>query len=95
MKRYTTLFLGALLLATGAATATGQQHGEHQDHSDHANHGAAEKDTKEFAALDTNKDGTLSKAELAKHPLGPHFGMLDTDRDGRLTGAEFAAGRDM
>ena len=95
MKRLTTLSLGALLLATGAAMAAGQQHGGHQDHGDHANHGTAEKDSKEFATLDTNKDGALSKAELAKHRLGPHFGMLDADRDGRLTPAEFAAGRDM
>ena len=95
MKRFTTLFLGVLLLTTGAAMAAGQQHGGHQDHGDHAKQDAAEKDTKEFVALDTNKDGTLSKAELAKHRLGPHFGMLDADRDGRLTPAEFAAGRDM
>ncbi|HEY0661282.1 MAG TPA: hypothetical protein VGD21_08200 [Lysobacter sp.] len=95
MKRFTTLSLGALLLATGAAMAAGQQHAGHQGHGDDTSHGAAAQDTKEFAALDKNKDGALSTVELAKHRLGPHFGMLDSDRDGRLSAAEFAAGGDM
>lgn len=50
----------------------------------------------EFAGLDTNHDGKLSKAELpAKHPLAPHFEMLDANHDGSLSPAEFAAGHGM
>lgn len=50
----------------------------------------------EFAKLDANHDGKLSKTELpAKHPLAPHFGMLDANHDGSLSAAEFAAGHGM
>ncbi|WP_372363569.1 hypothetical protein ACCQ07_22330 (plasmid) [Xanthomonas sp. NCPPB 3583] len=45
----------------------------------------------EFAALDKNKDGKLTKAELPKDsPVRPHFEMLDADKDGSLSSAEFA-----
>jgi len=45
----------------------------------------------EFVALDKNKDGKITKAELpTTHPLAPHFEMLDTNRDGALSPAEFA-----
>ena len=43
-----------------------------------------------FAKLDTNKDGKLSKSEMAKHPKAAHFSMLDTDRNASLSPAEFA-----
>jgi Ca2+-binding EF-hand superfamily protein len=50
----------------------------------------------EFARLDANHDGKLSRAELpAKHPLAPHFEMLDANHDGSLSPGEFAAGRGM
>lgn len=46
----------------------------------------------EFAVLDKNKDGKLSKAELAKDsPIRPHFEMLDADKNGSLSSKEFAA----
>jgi hypothetical protein len=61
----------------------------------HTDHGKMEGKTAEFAALDANKDGKLSKAELAKHKLGPHFGMLDADKNGVLSPTEFAAGKAM
>lgn len=45
----------------------------------------------EFAALDQNKDGKLTKAELPKDsPVRPHFEMLDADKDGSLSRAEFS-----
>ena len=44
-----------------------------------------------FAALDINKDGFLSKAELAKHPMAAHAGMVDADKDGKLNRSEFDA----
>jgi Ca2+-binding EF-hand superfamily protein len=49
----------------------------------------------DFTKLDTNKDGSLSKEELAKHKLAPHFGMLDSNKDGKLSPQEFAAGKGM
>ncbi|ODU52307.1 MAG: hypothetical protein ABS98_04260 [Lysobacteraceae bacterium SCN 69-48] len=64
----------------------------HMDHGKTAEHGGA---SDEFTKLDTDKDGSLSKAELAKHRLAPHFGMLDADRNGRLSKAEFDAGKGM
>jgi EF hand len=74
------------------------QHGE-MDHgkTDHPDgHGKqGSQPSREFAMLDINKDGHLSKAELAKHALAPHFGMLDANKDGRLSPAEFNAGKGM
>ncbi|MGV8932955.1 MAG: hypothetical protein ACOH1R_12700, partial [Luteimonas sp.] len=47
--------------------------------------------TDEFAKLDSNKDGELSKAEVSAQPsLAAHFGMLDANKDGILSKAEFA-----
>ena len=43
-----------------------------------------------FAKLDANKDGKLSKGEMAKDPKAAHFSMLDTDKNGSLSRAEFA-----
>ena len=44
----------------------------------------------EFAKLDTNKDGMLSKAEIpAQHPLYAHFDMLDGNKDGSVSKDEF------
>ncbi len=44
-----------------------------------------------FTALDANKDGFLSKAELAKHPMAAHAGMVDANQDGKLSRGEFDA----
>jgi uncharacterized protein involved in copper resistance len=45
----------------------------------------------EFAALDKNKDGKLSAAEVpAKSSIKPHFAMLDANKDGTLSKAEHA-----
>lgn len=47
--------------------------------------------TSEFAALDKNKDGKLSAAEVpAKSAIKPHFSVLDTNKDGALSKAEHA-----
>jgi Ca2+-binding EF-hand superfamily protein len=46
---------------------------------------------KEFAALDKNHDGKLSRAEVsADKNLPRHFAMLDADKDGKLSEEEFA-----
>lgn len=68
---------------------------DHGKMDDHADQGKPDSKTTEFAALDANKNGKLSKAELAKHKLGPHFGMLDANKNGTLSPAEFAAGKAM
>ena len=45
----------------------------------------------EFAKLDKNKDGKLSKAEIpAQHPMYVHFDMLDSNKDGSVSKDEFA-----
>lgn len=44
-----------------------------------------------FQTLDSNKDGKLSKAEMAKHPMAAHFAMLDADKNGYLSPKEAAA----
>lgn len=102
MKHLATASLLALCLLAGTALAADPSnppsaanpttgHAQ-QGHMDHAK---MDGKTGEFAALDANKDGKLSKAELAKHKLGPHFGMLDADKNGTLRPTEFAAGKAM
>jgi len=42
-----------------------------------------------FAATDTNKDGSLSRAEWTASGRNPQgFAMMDTNRDGKVTRAE-------
>lgn len=80
---------------TSTPPAASTQHGQ-MDHSkmdmsgkkpaDHSKMAASE-----FAALDKNKDGKLSAAEVrAKSSLKPHFAMLDANKDGTLSKAEHA-----
>jgi hypothetical protein len=48
----------------------------------------------EFAALDANNDGTISKEEAAAHAgLSGAFADSDADKDGRLTASEYADAR--
>lgn len=50
-----------------------------------------------FAALDTNRDGTISKDEMAaagKARRDARFAKLDTDGNGSISRAEFDAPRD-
>ena len=57
---------------------------------DHAGHAPSAASTT-FQKLDSNKDGKLSKAEMAKHPMAAHFAMLDADKNGYLSPKEAAA----
>ena len=61
--------------------------------ADHAKHAATTPSAGSgaFAKLDANKDGKLSKVEMAKHPMAAHFPMLDTDKNGYLSPKEAAA----
>ncbi len=57
---------------------------------DHAGHAPSAASTT-YQKLDSNKDGKLSKAEMAKHPMAAHFAMLDADKNGYLSPKEAAA----
>ncbi len=101
MKRMTPLYLLILPIFAGTVLAAGTKPTTDHSQIDHskmdhdAGHAEQAGNAAGFTALDRNKDGTLSNAELAKHKLSPHFGMLDVNRDGRLTSAEFDAGKGM
>ena len=57
---------------------------------DHAGH-APSTGGSTFAKLDGNRDGNLSKGEMAKHPMAAHFAMLDADKNGYLSPKEASA----
>jgi EF hand len=45
-----------------------------------------------FKALDTNRDGFISREEAKGSTFEGSFNALDKDRDGRLSQSEYAAG---
>lgn len=98
MNSRTTLVIAlavGLVTTSAVSVAAGQTqpttgHGSHDAHS-HMNHAAiatTNAAVPAFAELDANKDGFLSKTELAKHPKAAHASMVDADKDGRLSAAE-------
>ena len=93
--KYVSLALLSLSLAAGPALAVDQAAPKPAGHSDHAHmeHAPAKPVTgsEVFASFDANKDGKLSKTELAKHPMAGHMSMVDANKDGSLDAAEFAA----
>jgi len=51
-----------------------------------------EKAAQGFAALDADKNGALSQAEIANNAIAAkNFANLDTDKDGSLSKSEFDA----
>ena len=69
-------FLLMLLSAAASAQYTGEASTQRPD----------------FAALDRNRDGYISKVEaLANQEVQKRFAAFDQDRDGRLSEAEYAA----
>ncbi len=93
MKNVASLLV-ATAFAFGGAVASAQTHGHaHAAPTVQAPAAPAAPDdtTKEFNALDSNKDGRLSTAELAKHPMAAHASMVDANKDGTLSRAEFKA----
>jgi Ca2+-binding EF-hand superfamily protein len=77
MKRRASLTLLLMLLST---TASAQYTGE------------ANPQRPDFATLDRNRDGYISKVEaLANQEVQKRFAAFDQDRDGRLSEAEYAA----
>lgn len=92
MKHAASLLLFSLTLATGTALAADPaKPATHTAHAEHATHATHQTAPDAFAALDTNKDGALSKKELAKHPMAAHVSMVDANKDGNLSKSEFAA----
>jgi hypothetical protein len=49
--------------------------------------------TLDFAAVDSDRNGFLSRAEASRASLGGQFTILDKNNDGRLDPSEFAAHR--
>ena len=90
-------FAIALLIAAPVAWADDKGH----DHMAAKNgqtqpHDMAAMSAEEFAKLDADKNGQLSRSELPKeHKFAAHFDMLDTDKNGTLSAAEFAKGNSM
>ncbi|MEQ1511510.1 MAG: hypothetical protein ABL934_02395 [Lysobacteraceae bacterium] len=105
MKMLHAALVVSLLLATGSAFATDPVKPSKpaattpMDHSkmdmSHGQMDHSKMSSDAFAKLDTNKDGKLSKAEMAKHPKAAHFSMLDTDKNASLSPAEFAKASSM
>lgn len=87
MKR--SLSLAALSLLAGAAFAGASPQDAHHTHPQQSKESVAPA-ADAFARLDSNKDGVLSKAELARHPMAAHISMVDSDRNGVLSREEFA-----
>lgn len=95
MKHAVSLLLISLTLVTGTALATDPPKAATKPAKDHGNmpmvHAGHDMAPDAFAALDTDKDGALSKSELAKHPMAAHASMVDANKDGRLSKSEFTA----
>ncbi len=94
MKQVSLLLL-TLAFATGNAIASPQSHAHGDAPTGHGAVAAAQRASgdvaKAFDALDTNKNGQLSKEELAKYPMGAHASMVDADKNGSLSREEFKA----
>jgi Ca2+-binding EF-hand superfamily protein len=90
-------FAIALLVAAPFAEADDKGH----DHAAAKNgqsqpHDMAAMSAEEFAQLDADKNGQLTRTELPQeHKLTAHFDMLDSDKNGTLSAAEFAEGNSM
>ena len=93
MKINRSMFALSLLFAMGSTLAADPVKTDKPTSSQPMDHSKMQGDA--FAKLDTNKDGKLSKAEMAKDPKAAHFSMLDTDKSGSLSPVEFAKASSM
>lgn len=85
------LFLALSGTAIPALADHRAQDGSH-DHATHAARAAAKPAlSPAFSALDKDRDGLLSKAEMIKHPMSAHFAMMDANKDGKLSPKEFSS----
>lgn len=95
--KYASLTFAALLLASGVAMAGNTAvipHGSSADQPEHVQT-ASVQPADEFAALDTNHDGVLSKDEMSRNAKAAHMAMVDENQDGVLSRDEFAELKDM
>ena len=82
MKLPELIMFAALIIATGDCLARDPEH---------VVPAARTQQQDAFARYDANRDGVLTMAELARHPMGAHASMVDANRDGKLDKIEFAA----
>ena len=87
MKYASLVIAGILAVSSGQLFAAKAPIDSYKDHAQHV-HGTR---ARTFEALDANRDGRLSKAEMAKHPLAAHSAMVDANKDGSLSKDEFLA----
>ena len=84
------VLIAALLLIAPAALMAQSA----QNHDAHAGHAGTQMPSRRaspsFVQIDANKDGKISKDEMAKHPKAGHFSKMDADKDGFLNQDEFA-----
>ena len=84
------LLVSFSLLAFAAASANAADEAKNKRETK-ASVGATAK-PKSFAELDTNKDGSIQRAEIAAHAdLAAKFKAADKDRDGKLSRSEYDA----
>lgn len=97
MKHNSIAFALALLFVAPLASAgSGEGHDHAATKSGKATHPAHDVASAAFTALDADKNGQVSRAELPQdHKLSAHFAMLDTDKSDSLSPAEFAKGDGM
>jgi hypothetical protein len=80
----------ASVFAGGDKTAAGSSAAGTSTEKSRTAGGVSEDLMKEFRSLDSNKDGFLSKSELAsQRDLASAFAKADKNRDGKLDPAEF------
>ncbi|NQW10782.1 MAG: calcium sensor EFh [Alphaproteobacteria bacterium] len=92
MTRSKYLTIGAALLATVAVPALAIAHGG-GDRDGATTSPRAERMIERFEAMDTNKDGVVTRDELAAHRAA-RLKAADSDGDGLLSAEEFAAMHD-
>lgn len=88
--KYVTLGL-FLALSSTTLPAMADHRGQEGAHVHAAPTAAKRAVSPAFAALDKDKNGFLSKAEMAKHPMATHFVMMDGNKDGKLSPKEFGS----
>ncbi len=84
----TIAFAALIFLAIGPAFSQEQAKSGHAHDGHESNSEPSAKNS--FEAYDLDKNGKLSKAELAKHSMAAHASMVDADKDGALDRKEFA-----
>ena len=86
------LILGFSILALGAAPAHAADNKSDAKAQTGASAAAGASKSQSFESLDTNKDGSIARAEVAAHAdLAAKFKEHDKDNDGKLSRSEYDA----